>query len=223
MKRKPAYMDKPFNSPRVTKKIKKNPLPKTYMQMMHEKKFFDTTKGATTVDVTGTILSPSLNLVPQGVTESTRVGRTMYIKNVNVNGDLTVPGGTTNAQVIDRVKLYIFLDTQCNGAAATVTDILETAAINSYRNLAQEKRFVILKKLKLAINQVGGAYNGVNDEWSGAIYPWAWAGSYYIPIEFNSTTGAITEIRSNNVGVMAISKNGNCSLAYTARIRYTDY
>lgn len=50
-------------------------------------------------------------------------------------------------------------------------------------------------------------------------------GSFYkkcnVPLEFSSTTGAITEIRSNNIGVLLISAEGTAKFDSSIRIRFT--
>jgi len=43
-----------------------------------------------------------------------------------------------------------------------------------------------------------------------------------IPIEFSGATGAITEIRSNNVGLLVISRNGTAGFASQIRVRFSD-
>ena len=43
-----------------------------------------------------------------------------------------------------------------------------------------------------------------------------------MPIEYDSTTGAITEIRSNNIGVLLLSRNGVCTFGSKFRVRFSD-
>ncbi len=51
-------------------------------------------------------------------------------------------------------------------------------------------------------------------------------GSFYkkcdMPIEFNNTTGAIAEIRSNNLGVMLGSSSGAAGFTSKFRLRFSD-
>jgi len=187
-------------------------------------KFFDTTKTSTVVDATGTILNSSLNLVPQGDTESERIGRKIVLKNINMRGQVRIDVADTEGTTIERVRLIVYLDKQCNGAAAGVTDILETASINSFNNLSNKSRFRILADRTIDLVSQAGAYNG-----SGAVFgrDVATLNLYkkcHLPIEFDNsaTTGAITTIRSYNVGVLGVSTAGLVNIEYTTRIRYTD-
>ena len=43
-----------------------------------------------------------------------------------------------------------------------------------------------------------------------------------IPIEYDATAAAITGIRSMNIGVLTISKNGAAAFASKMRIRFSD-
>ena len=44
-----------------------------------------------------------------------------------------------------------------------------------------------------------------------------------IPLEFDSTTGAITEIRSNNFGIMVLSQGGDrINMFSKVRVRFSD-
>ncbi len=185
-------------------------------------KFFDTVKAATAAATTGTISNLSLNLIPQGVTESQRIGRKCTIKSLHIRGEYTLPTTSTPASTTDRVRTIIYLDKQTNGVTATVTGILESAAINSFNNLANQSRFTILSDKTFSMNMTAGAYDGTNDQFGKISRPFMYNKKCNIPIEFDSTTGAITEIRSNNLGLLTISQVGDVLLAYTARVRYSD-
>lgn len=185
-----------------------------------ELKFFDTALDFmfdTSLEVPAT---GQLNLIPQGVTESTRVGRKCVLKSILMKGNMVfVPAAAATAAGIAR--LWLVLDKQANGAAAAATDVftsIDTAVC--LRNLSNSERFVILKKWMWTFNSPAGvttAYNNVRRLFS-----------FYkpcnIPLEFSSTTGAITELKTNNVFLMAGSDNvddlvtfhGNC------RVRFSD-
>lgn len=183
-----------------------------------ESKFFDTTVAQTTVQTAGNILSPSLNLIPQGTTESNRDGRKCVVTALNMRGQVTIPSVASAGQA-DRVRIIVYQDKQANGSPATVTQILETAAVNSFRNLAESQRFTILKDQNVDLVPQYGSTAG-----SGEInYSWKFYKKCNIPLEFNSTTGAITEIRSNNIGVLVISFDGTnttASFGFTSRVRF---
>lgn len=183
-----------------------------------ENKFFDTTVGVATIGTGGTIFSSSLNLIPQGTTESSRIGRKCTVRSLSINGSFFLPGTVTAADGSDVFRLIIYLDKQCNGAAATVTDILETANIYSFNNLANSGRFRILKTKKVSMSATAG--NGTSSMEKQQFFSFTL--NLNLPLEFSSTTGALTEIRSNNLGVLAISQDGKCQMAFTTRIRFSD-
>lgn len=186
-----------------------------------EYKFFDTALSFN-VDATGEVpASGQLNLIPQGVTESTRVGRKATIKSLQIRARLVyTPAAAATASTI--VFIYVVLDKQCNGAAAAITDVLTSNDMSGAMvNLANSERFIILKKFKIyftAPSGVSGAYNNIDRHIE-----------YYkrcnIPIEFSSTTGAITEIKSNNIFLLAGTDQSGDDLvgvAGTCRLRFSD-
>lgn len=183
-----------------------------------EKKFFDTALSFL-FDTTGEVpATGQLCLIPQGDTESTRDGRECRIKSIQIRATLIfTPAAAATAST--SVWLYVILDTQCNGAAAAVTDVFsENTLHKAMINLANSKRFRILKRFRYTFNSPAGAttaYNTVTKHID-------WFKKCDIPMVFSSTSGAITEIRTNNVFLMAgsdvsddtVSCGGNCRLRF---------
>jgi len=187
-----------------------------------EDKFFDTALSFT-VDTTGEVpATGQLTLIPQGVTESTRVGRKCTIKSIQIRGIVTyAPGASAQAAAVNYI--YIVQDTQCNGAAAAVTDVLTSATMSSgLINMANSQRFRILKRLVMSFNPPAGATTAYNS----AIKPFEYFKRCNIPVEFSSTTGAITEIRSNNIFLLAGAAGTNaddlCTVSGVARLKFSD-
>lgn len=185
-----------------------------------EMKFFDTALSFS-FDSTGEVpTTGQLVLIPQGVQESQRVGRKAFIHSIQIQAMLHFLPGTAIDTGI--TYLYLVLDKQANKLAAGVTDVVTTTVFGSaQRNLNNDQRFVVLKRwVHTWVSQ-----NGVN----------AAAGdvsknlSFYkklpgIQIDYNSTAGAITEITSNNLFLMAGSsiQDDTVSLLGSCRVRYTD-
>lgn len=190
-----------------------------YLAKSGEVKFFDTTKTNTTVANTGTILNSSLVLIPQGITESTRIGRKIIVTALHINLVMLLPATVTANDASDSVRFIVYLDKQANGAAAGVTDILESAVFLSFNDLTNTGRFKILKTKNCSLSAQSG--NGTSCAEEQKFFQLNMT-NLKIPIEFNSTTGAITEITSNNIGVLAISQSGKVGAQYVARIRYID-
>jgi len=185
-----------------------------------EMKFRDDTLNFT-FDSTGEIPATGgqLSLIPQGDTESTRDGRQATIKSIQIRGALTLTPGAS-ATLSNTVYMFLVLDKQCNGAAAAVTDVQTGSNFGvSLRNLENNDRFDIIKKWTWDFNPVAGV--------SGAFNTVSKHMDYYkklnIPITWSGTTGAITEIRSNNLFLMAgcISTGDDLvTFSGTSRIRF---
>lgn len=178
-----------------------------------EMKFLDTTYSQGSDDA-GQILG-SANLIAQGAGESQRVGRKVMLKKISIRGYVQ---SANTANQNDYVRLICYLDKQCNGANAAVTDILETDAINSFNNLANKSRFKILRDMK---------FSSKDYSTTGQVFmPFEENIKCNIPLEFDGATGAITEIRSNNIGFLLIGQQDTAAnpftVTYTTRVRYSD-
>lgn len=192
-----------------------------------ELKFFDTFDAATNVASTGTIMEPSLCLIPQGVTESNRVGRKCTIK--SISGRLLcikLSGATLSTQAASNLRIIVYLDKQCNGATAAVTDLLDTSVITTellqFNNLANSGRFKTLYSKDIVMNSNAATGSGTS---SSVDRFWKKFNiRCNIPVEFSSTTGAIGEIRSNNIGVLMVAGAGNPVVSVQAgyRVRFSD-
>jgi len=181
-----------------------------------ERKWFDETTAAVTVTTAG-IVNQTINPIPQGAGQSERVGAKCVLTNIMVRGAVNLaPAGVTTAS--DRVRCILYLDKQNNGTGAAVTDILQTASVDSFNNLFNADRFVILKDVYVDITTEAGAVGGfVQSTETFQMYK-----TCRIPIEWNGATGALAEIRSNNIGLLFISENGAATVEYVSRLRFVD-
>lgn len=189
-----------------------------------EKKFFDGTRAIQVLTAAGIVLNPSLNIIVQGVTEQQRVGRKAVISQVNIRGEMFIASGANPNDNFNRVRLIVYCDKQTNGAAAVATDILETDDIDSFRNLENAGRFVILSDKTSNFNQsISG--NGTIVDSSKVGRAWKFNSNINLPIQFSGATGAITEACCNNIGVIAWCGPFTTtapSISYKWRLRYTD-
>jgi len=183
-----------------------------------ELKFHDLNHTSAVVVAARTIASPSLNGIAQGVAEDERIGRKCTLKSLSLRGTILMPAATGTIVWTDEVRVIVYQDKQCNGAAPAVLDLLETATVEGYNNLANKGRFTTLMDKKMIVSRIpasstvaGGQFKHFN------LYK-----KLNVPIEFNGAAGALTEIRSNNIGVLAITKNGLMELEYNVRVRYAD-
>lgn len=205
-----------------------------------EKKYHD-------VDVDDAVVAQSVAIVatictiPQGTTAVKRVGRKCCIKNIAWRFEISLPDvkeATDPVNVVegDTVRVMMYLDSQCNGLAAPgsgVTGILETDDYLSFNNLSNKGRFRVLFDRFYTLNRLAALVANPFDT-NTRLYTTPEvivADSFYkkcdIPIEWdtNNTTGAIGSIRSNNLGILLISRNGTASAVSfksSIRLRFED-
>ncbi len=191
-----------------------------------ELKFLDVDIDDASIASAGTIVKDTVNVIVQGNTESNRIGRKVVIKKIgwryNISGAVV---SSTSASKSETVRLILYLDKQCNGAAATALDILETDDYQSFNQLANTSRFRILMDRTHTLDPKAGAGDGTANDQAG----YGMTGSFYkncnIPIEYDNsaTTGVLTTIRSNNLGVLILGKEGTIlSMLGNMRLRFTD-
>ncbi len=173
------------------------------------------------VIASGIQITPSINLIAQGVTESTRVGRKCTVKSVNWHYNITMPD-VGNAGAGEVVRVVLYKDKQANGATATATGLFESDDYQSFRNLANSGRFEVLMDRTHKLNYQSSAGNGTANDAPLQEHTFSFYKACHIPLEFDSTTGAITEIRSNNLGVALIAKTGSVGFASKFRLRFSD-
>ncbi len=186
-----------------------------------ELKFHDVDLDDATV-AAGAIVTPSINLIAQGTTESQRIGRKCTIRSINWRFSLLLSPATASAATSDTLRIIMFLDKQCNGATAANTDVLESASYLSFNNLANKGRFRTLMDRVYNINSAAGGGDGTTEDYGPVDISDSFFKKCNIPIEFNSTTGAIGEIRSNNIGVLLMSRAGIVGFASKIRLRFSD-
>lgn len=188
-----------------------------------ELKFVDTAIGISPVLITGSIVS-TLNVIPQGDGESQRLGRSVLLSGVALRYTLSLPEVVASATLPDgdTVRRILYIDHQCNGAAAVPLDVLETASIHSFYNLSNRGRFTILSDefrdmvaLSTAITP-GGNFNSPSVHSENV-----WAFDLDNVIEFDGVDGTIDEMTTNNLGILYISHDGVAETGGFARIRYS--
>ncbi len=190
-----------------------------------EFKFLDTVKAATAMASAGTVLDPTLLAIPQGAGESSRLGRKITVTKIDIRAVFkiftnAITGGSAP------VRFIVYQDKQTNKAAAAVSDLLVQAGaitVNAFRNLQNKDRFRVIFddffKMDVTAATITAADVIATQEQSEVKY---YSKKVNIPIEFTSSTPDVTDLTSNNIGVIGISEAGNVSVIYSARIRYTD-
>ncbi len=189
-----------------------------------EKKFKDTA-AVDNIVPTGGVITGSMNLVAQGVGDSQRIGRKIIVRSIAARFTPSLPSENDvgNIGPGDNLRVIIYIDHQANGANAAVLDILETAAADSYRNLAKNKRFTILGDHTWSMNRIVAMSDGTNTA-STPLTMKYWKffkGNLNIEVEFDGTAGVIAEVSTNNIGFLYITEFGFAGfVAQQTRIRY---
>ncbi len=187
--------------------------------MAQELRFFDVAVDDAVIAAGGTIAADSTNKLAQGTLEEERVGRRATLVRLDWRYTVELPLATASADTGDVVRVVLYLDKQCNGASAAVTDILSSAAFDEHILPVNQDRFELLYDATHdMIPRAGGLASGsvrwgpdtLHEVVSFEVTP--------IEVEFSGTTGAIDEILSNNVGVMLLSRDGHCT--FVSKLRW---
>lgn len=182
----------------------------------HELNFVDTT--FTNVVVSTTAILTLVNGLTQGTTASTRVGRQILMKSVEIKGHFVADSTTS----ITPVRCMLVLDHQPNGAAPAFTDIYDTAVPSSLRNISNKKRFKVL--FDSGIIAITGNTSSSNEN---TLVPYEHYRKLKVPVQYNSgNAGTIADIATNSLYMCFIggTASGTADAAFTGqlRIRYED-
>lgn len=191
-----------------------------------EQKFFNTSYdgdfGSTLEVLPGGGVSTSLCLIPQGAEEDQRIGRKCVITKILLRG-YTFQKAITNTATM--LRMLLILDTQCNGAYPAATDVLEgTPTVIDFNKLANSMRFRVLRDWFMPL-PTDGAFALSTDvvNYGRRFTKFKYNKKCKIPLEFNGATGAITELRSNNLILMAIAVNNDTyTFSIKTRLRFSD-
>lgn len=183
-----------------------------------EKKFYDINLDDAVVATAGGTLS--LPLIAQGTGEENRIGRKCTLTDIGFRYAVTLPSTTNVNNTSDILRVMIVQDKQCNGVLASVSDIIYPD-YKSFNELSNKSRFRTLYDQYHELNADMAGGDTTNDS-SVVTQFYSVHKKVNIPLEYSSTTGAITEIRSNNIVVLYISKNGLVGVDAVARLRFTD-
>lgn len=189
-----------------------------------ELKFLDTAL-TIPIPITGTCSTNSatgnIHIIPQGDDQSSREGRQVHIKSIQLRGVFTF-APAAGATASTAIYLVLLLDTQCNKANAGITDVFTSNVMRENMiNLSNNKRFKIIKRWKYTfVSQggVSGAYNNVTK-----ILDWYKQCDVVINWDNTATTGAIATTTQNSI-LLAYGSDVSAStvtLNGTARIRFT--
>lgn len=186
-------------------------------QEFYGEDFFGVTAGAAGDD--------EIMKIKQGVQQDQRIGRMCTIKAIQWKGAVTLntQGSLLNSSEVTRIM--VILDTQANGESHTLAQVLKVRTGNNlvygYRNLENSGRFKMLwdKSIK---QSTGAVSTNAADATTSAevVTRFQYYKRVHIPINYNSTTGAITELKNNRISFWAVNHFGLTKLEGILRIRF---
>lgn len=195
-----------------------------------EMKFFDTSYSGT-LDTTGEVLpgggtTTGFCLIPQDTTQSGRIGRKCVLKSLSMKMSVL----KNLAVATDEYHISLIWDKQANGAYPAYTDIYSSAtSLKTFRNMANIGRFVVLKDWYFSLTAPGDFSADNQLATTHSYLPsrriLTLTKKLNIPLEFSSTTGAITELKSNNIFLVGVVEDSDDTAAFevTARVRFSDF
>jgi len=163
----------------------------------------------------------SLFNIKQGTTKNTRLGNKLHAYAIRIKGQVYLPTTTLG----DVIRVMLVRDKQANGATPAVNLVLEgngaagAATVNDYQNMDNIDRFVIVKDRRIVMNpQIGSASTSSTP----FVKDFKMNHKCRTRIDYNSTTGAIGEIRSENYFMIVISEQGNTTTSITSRVYWKE-
>jgi len=207
-----------------------------------EMKFIDNVLDPATITTTGAIrptgtsdhvtpnvaqvASGTLLQVAQGDQAYQRNGKRITIKRISARLTVSLPPDVT-VGTGDIYRIMLVLDTQCNGAAPAVTDVIsypgQTLSQDSFNNLENSQRFRTIADVMRPINATAGGVSAAAS--TTLVYHHVKINkkcNLDIDYSTSATTGALATIKSNNLFLLVISKEALVTMEGNIRIRYTD-
>jgi len=181
-------------------------------------KFTDNDTNDTVIASGINILNSTLVGIQQGTTDTTRIGRKITVKKIKWRFRIDLPATATAGNTSDQVRLVVLLDKQANGAAPAVTDVYADNNVLSFRNLDNTGRFVVLMDRQYGIN----TESGISTSFGEKIIVDTFFKGCNIPVDYTANVGDVTDIASNNLVTLAMSRNGFAGVTGKLRISYTD-
>jgi len=162
--------------------------------------------------------------IAQATGESGRIGAKVQCTRINCRFTLlrnSLSQAVTGLGASTRIILLI--DKQANGALPTAVEILKNDDFYSYYNLNNTNRFIILKDKVITQNHSSAIQTAsTTGVWNRPISFFKYSRKISVPITYNNTTGAVTEVKSQNLVMLMVSTDASSTLDGYTRVRYLD-
>lgn len=181
---------------------------------------------ATSSSASAHTVSQSLCAIPQGTAVDQRIGKTITLTAVQLKLVVRrsfIQNDPYSSQATIHFRLVIIYDRQSNGLVTQYLDVFKDDTFNSFRNLTNSSRFIILydKPHTLTAQTTGTILSEtqLNEaEVQLDIYK-----KCNLKVEYDATkaTANVTDIKTGNVSVL-IKADGICQYEGHCRVRYSD-
>lgn len=187
-----------------------------------EAKYHDVASDDPVVTITW-VITDSLVKIGQGTTEKLRDGRRCTIHSIQANVRVLLPATVLVANTADTIRFVCYLDRQCNGATATSAQLFKSDDFLTFMNLNNSRRFKILwtKTIDISAEAGSGDSDRTTSEYGAVTISFKIYKKVHIIMEYDSTAGAITEIRSNNIGLAVVTGGNFCGYTSEWRFRFS--
>lgn len=174
----------------------------------------------------GTVSQIGLSAIQRGTTANTRTGNHIRPKFLRMRISARNDGANPDGQ---RVRFMIVQDNQCNGAAATISDVFDNSSVlGMYNPLYVQgcggKRFKILYDKTVDINPTPYWNNSVSltnieNHTTSLVF-----GRSKLPavVGYDADTGGVADLADKNVFMISIADDAQCALYYTTWWCYQD-
>lgn len=162
--------------------------------------------------VSSTMTIQNLNLIDQGTTDITRIGRQIKITRLNIRSVFAINTSAT----MTYIRVIVLIDKQVNQAAFAAADLLyDTSVFDncvSMINLDNKGRFKILSDRILALSP------------SNAVGKFIYNKNMNLPIVYDNTGNGVADLTSKSLYICMVSSEATNTPAVTmhARVRYVD-
>lgn len=206
-------MPKPNKVVKDKKVSQKDAMTLTFSRPMGSNlKYVDTGLGGSDITntTTGVVLIPSATIIGTGTSQSTRVGKRIFVVKMDYRIG-AVLGFESNSNISSSTyRLTCVRDDQTKGSTPVYTDVYQAGAINAFKNTGNASRFKFLKIIDKAINS-GLVYNTNVNQYNRYDNTQVHMGSVsvndYVEFASTNTDGAVSGTIRGAIVLLAIGNN----------------
>lgn len=162
-----------------------------------------------------------INGVAQGTDYTARIGRKITMRSILIRL-FFYPSSTVSAPIGDIIRVIVFFDSQTNGAAPAITDLLNTNAYDSPMNLNNRDRFRVItdKYMTMNANTYTTGAPTAGSPVTRHCKIWKKMGLETI---FGATGGSVGSIQSGSLYLLIMNAVNNASQVDSySRVRFVD-